>query len=629
MTMRVTIIKSPVYSPYGIAYPLNSVQTVEDGAGLALISQGKATDTDGVIAAGSNDVFLQGHLFNKQPTALNPYKAAQAQGVTDTLQTVAATKSLGRASVLENRCLIGHRGAGGIAGGTSAAPSANPNNSIGTLPENLLSSIRKAYAMGVRVFELDSWGVNGYMMHDQNPARVCTPVAWVTGTVYQTGTYVTSDAAKIYLATLGGTAGVTAPTGTAITPISDGGCQWVYKYAAASFPTDITALTLAEFRDLRVTPSIWLGAGYENEAPPTIRDVVQEFGGRAYLILESKDANGGQAIANALAEFNVPIDMAACGSFTPGWTSPVTALGYPAIQYSGTPTNVVNGGGTLATCIAACKSYGAIALGTTSTWTADQVAAYNAAGILAFSAVSQQRRSEMEAQFAVGVNGIFVDDINMMFPPTPMESSFSGSRRPPGMVPWTYDVTHGGRGIMRASTGTVQGGGADADSFSYDVQGNGQNYSTTWLTIPAGTFKFTIWISIESVSAANQGPYIGLYPSDAAVRFVSGTAGVGLTALFRQSGVQDIYETNGTIPGSPSATASGTALTISAAPTTTRGVRYQVSIERTATQLIVINITNSSVTTTYTPTITPFGQTTIFLGHTQSRCSFDTPQRVY
>ncbi len=549
-----------------------------------------------------------------------------APSIDDTVATRARTA--GRRAILSNRCLIGHRGCGGIAGGTPAAPSANPNNSIGSLPEGLISSIRKAYAMGVRVFELDVWGKDGFMMHDQDPRRVCTPVAWVTGTVYQTGTYVTSDTGKIYLSVLGGTAGVTAPTGTAITPISDGGCQWVYKFASGAFPTDITALTLAQFRDLRVTPSIWLGQGYENEAPSTVRDVVQEFGGLAYLMLESKDAAGGQAIANALAEFNVPTDMAACGSFTPAWTAPVTALGYPSLQYSGTPTNVVGGGGTLAGCVAATASYGAIALGTGSTWTAEEVAAYAAAGILAIGTAASQRQTERDAMFAAGVNGIFVDDIALMSPPQVMDGAFVGSRRPPGMIPWTYDVTNGGRGYMRRSTGTVQGGGADADSFSYDVQGAGQNYSTSWITIPAGIFKFTIWVSIESVSASNQGPYIGLYANDSAVRFVTGSAGVGLTALIRQSGVQDIYETNSTIPGAPSATATGSALTVSGAPTTTRGTRYQLSIERTASQLIVINITNSNTTTTYTPTIGPFAATTIFLGHTQSRCSFDTPQRV-
>lgn len=55
--MRVTIAKPGVYSPYGIAWPVGSIQTPEDGYAVSLICSQQALDTDGVMGAPPNMPF--------------------------------------------------------------------------------------------------------------------------------------------------------------------------------------------------------------------------------------------------------------------------------------------------------------------------------------------------------------------------------------------------------------------------------------------------------------------------------------------------------------------------------------------------------------------------------------------
>lgn len=62
------------------------------------------------------------------------------------------------------------------------------------------------------------------------------PVLWVSGKVYAAGDMCLSDGGKVYVTTLGGTSGATAPTG-ASTTINDGGVVWDYFAARKSKDT--------------------------------------------------------------------------------------------------------------------------------------------------------------------------------------------------------------------------------------------------------------------------------------------------------------------------------------------------------------------------------------------------------
>lgn len=63
MTMRVTITKPRVPSPYGVEYAVGSIQTVSDEYGRDLVQSQRAADTDGVMLLPPNDPFMAGDLF--------------------------------------------------------------------------------------------------------------------------------------------------------------------------------------------------------------------------------------------------------------------------------------------------------------------------------------------------------------------------------------------------------------------------------------------------------------------------------------------------------------------------------------------------------------------------------------
>jgi hypothetical protein len=63
--MRVTISKPGVYSPYGIAWPVGSVQIADEGYGRSLISSLRATDTDGALTAPPAKPFATTPVFGQ------------------------------------------------------------------------------------------------------------------------------------------------------------------------------------------------------------------------------------------------------------------------------------------------------------------------------------------------------------------------------------------------------------------------------------------------------------------------------------------------------------------------------------------------------------------------------------
>lgn len=79
--MRVTIAKSGVFSTYGIAMPVGTIQTVDNAYGASLVYAGQATDTDGVLLAPTNkpfDITIETPIYPITPTAAGIQAAISA-----------------------------------------------------------------------------------------------------------------------------------------------------------------------------------------------------------------------------------------------------------------------------------------------------------------------------------------------------------------------------------------------------------------------------------------------------------------------------------------------------------------------------------------------------------------------
>ena len=512
-------------------------------------------------------------------------------GILATPDSLAATRSQNRIlSALRDGRIVGHRGLGGIATGTAASlPTPDPmSGSIGTDPEHGLSAYIKGYTLGIRVFEIDVWGENGYLIHDQDPRRVVRAPAFATGEVLAAGSYRTNGG-NTYRALTDGTCGATAPTGTALTPISDGAVQWLW--VEASLPTDVTALSRSQYRDLRLSASYFMGPGYENEPLVLLRDLVAALGTDAMFIMEAKDTGGGRAIANVLREFNIPQDMALVAGFFPVWaaTKPARDLGYGAVLYGPTADTYTP---------AYVAAQGAIAYGSLDqdTWTAAKIAAFHAAGIITSPALNLNNRTNYAAMRAIGHDWITSDEPLYLSGLGAVDDGvWTDQRWPAGMVMQdaTPGLTDGGRGVLKLSSTGARGWG-----FS--------TYTTTPKSVLMGqfvlpkSFKRRFWAQLQSSGAANQGIFLPMCcPTDKRYLDLAGNYGEGYLIRLRKNGVMDIYKTtSGMTLGSPDATATATG-----AGTDLQANRCQFEIERfwdgTAASFIkVTNITGGGVSAT-------------------------------
>lgn len=594
--MSVTFLK-----PYA-TYAVGATVALDDSTEASLVAQGFAVYS--VPNAGST--------FPLTPPEQQEARSLLAGGVqmlTDTPQDVAASR--GRIiDALTNRGIFGHRGLGGIATGTAATiPTPDPMaGSIGTDPEHELAAYIKGYALGIRGFEIDVRGANGYLIHDQDPRRVVRGPAWVTGAFYAANAYAT-NAGNVYRTRLGGTSGATAPTGTALTPISDGTVDWTW--VAAALPTDVTTLSVAQYRDLTLTANFFMGPGYENSQCVLLRDLLRELGNKAMFIIEAKDAAAGKAIASTLREFNIATDMAAVASFTDAWVVEAKKLGYPHIVYTNAPADF-----TPAQIIAK----GAIGVGTMTDWTAAEYASFRAAGLLCSPAPSRDSRTLRDLAFSQGANWITTDEPLYMSGQGAIDDGvWMDGRWPAGMLcedagPF---LAQGGRGILKG-TGTTAGWGFNL-------------YTATPKGVLMGhfqlprTFKRRFFFQIDSApGAVNQGLWMAICaPNDYAYIDANGNYGNAYLIRLRKNGVMDIYKTTqGMTLGAANATATATGL-----GTDLQTNRCQFELERfwdgTANSFVKItNITGGNVSATYFDSeyVGPY----MHMGRTQATYKVDT-----
>lgn len=560
-------------------------------------------------AAGSFDATVAPFIGAAVLQALVSTPGVQAPG--DTPALIAARTSNRILTALRNGAIVGHRGLGGISTGSAGVlptPDA-PAGSIGTDPENSMSAFLKAYALGLRIFEVDVWGVNGYLMHDSDPRRVCRYAAWTTAQVVAKGCYRT-NAGNVYRALNDGTCGATAPTGTALTPVSDDAVYW--QWIAAALPTDITTLSQAAFRDLTMTPYDWLGTGYENEQVITIRDLLRELGGKCMFIIEAKDAGGGQAIANALREFNVPTDMALCASFTFSWTLQARNAGYGAVQYASTADTLTP---------AAVAASGAVGYGTLDqdTWTAAKVAAFHAVGVIVGPAPNLHNKYNRDLIRALGADWIASDEPLYMSDCGNIDDGvWTDQRWPAGMVCEAAPpaLSDGGRGVLKPGSTGANGWGFSTYTSTPKSVMMGQ------FVLPA-TFKRRFYLQIPTSGVANQGMWMAICCADDRKYIdVAGNYGNAYLIRLRKDGVMDIYKTtSGMTLGSPDATATATGLGTDLATN-----RCQFELEVSATQVKITNITGGNVTATLTDST--YRGPCMHMGRTQATYVVDTWQKV-
>lgn len=514
-------------------------------------------------------------------------------------------------SYLRNCAIVGHRGLGGYSTGTAGSlPTPDPMaGSVGTDPEGALSSILKGFALGLRCFELDVWGDNGYMSHDQDPRRVVRAPAFATGEVVARGSYRTNGG-NTYRALTGGTCGATAPTGTALTPVSDDTVQWIW--IGASLPTDITALTTDQFRDLQISAQYFMGPGYENQPMPLLRDVLAALGGKCLFILEAKDDAGGMAIANALAAFNVPTDTVLVAAFTFAWTAPARRIGFGAIQYVATADTSTP---------ASVAASGAVAYASLDqdTWTSAKVAAFHDVGIIVGPAMNLPNRTNLEAVRALGMDWVTTaEPLYLSGLGRVDDGVWTDGRWPAGMVceDPSPALSQGGRGVLKPGSTGAKGWG-----FS--------TYTTSSKTVLMGqfvlppTFKRRFWLQIPTYSAANQGATLAICcPSDKKFSDVNGGYGEGYFIRLRRNGVMDIFKTvSGMTLGTANATATATGL-----GTDLQANRCQFELEVTSSQVKITNITGGNVTATLTDS--EYRGQYMHMGRTQATYVVDTWQAI-
>lgn len=520
-----------------------------------------------------------------------PAEVASIKGVVSgawisaTPAALAATAGNRIRSALTNAAIVGHRGLGGYATGTAGTlPTPDPMaGSVGTDPEGALSSVLKGFALGVRIFELDVWGANGYMCHDQDPRRVARAPAFIATEFVTCDSYRTNGG-NTYRAISDGICGATAPTGTALTPVSDGTVGWLW--VGAALPTDITALSVSAYRDLRISATYFMGPGYENQPFTTLRDLLSAIGNRCMFILEAKDAAGGRAIASALKEFNVPADLVLVASFTSAWTLEARRAGYSTLQY-GADANAL----TTAQVISA----GAIGYATLDqdTWTSAKVAEFHAAGLLVGASLNLQSHTNYAAvtaagvDYVIGAEPLYISGLGAID-----DGVWMDGRWPAGMVceDTIPSLSQGGRGVLKPSSTGVMGWGFSTSTSSPKGVLMGQ------FVLPT-TFKRRFWLQIPASSASNQGLWMAICcPTDKKFTESAGNYGEGYLVRLRKSGVMDLYVcTTGMTIGTPDATATATGLGTDLATN-----RCQFELEVSATEIKITNITGGNITATLT-----------------------------
>lgn len=603
MTTAVTVI-APFYYPADTPLAVGATASLPDSLADQMVSAGKARyqtpRTSDRTDLTADEVSLIRGVVSAYGISATPAAAADA----------ARGRSL-ILNYLRNGAIVGHRGLGGYSTGTAGTlPTPDPMaGSVGTDPEGALSSLLKGYALGLRCFELDVWGDNGYMSHDQDPRRVVRAPAFATGEVLARGSYRT-NAGNTYRALTGGTCGATAPTGTALTPVSDGAVQWIW--IGASLPTDVLALQPDQFRDLQISAQYFMGPGYENEPMPLLRDVLAALGGRCMFILEAKDEGGGRAIANALAAFNVPTDTVLAAAFTFGWTAPARRIGFGAIQYGATADTF-----TPAALVAA----GAVGYSSLDqdTWTAAKIDAFHAAGIICGPSLNLPNRVNRDALRAIGADWLTTAEPLYLSGLGQIDDGvWTDGRWPAGMV--CEDVqpalAQGGRGTLKAGSTGAKGWG-----FS--------TYTTTPKSVLMGqfvlppAFKRRFWLQIPTSGAVNQGLWLAVCcPTDAKYLDVNGNYGEGYLIRLRKNGVMDIFKTTaGMTLGAANATATATGV---GTDLTTN--RCQFELEVTATQVKITNITGGNVTATLTDS--DYRGQFMHMGRTQATYVVDTWQNI-
>lgn len=527
-----------------------------------------------------------------------PAEAANIKGVVSEAGILATPAAVAAGAVGRNRfieslrdaAVVAHRGLGGYAtGAADTLPTPDPMaGSVGTDPEQALSSILKGFALGMRAFELDSWGPNGYMIHDKDPRRVVRAPAFAASEFVARGSYRTNGG-NTYRATADGTCGATAPTGTAVTPVSDGAVGW--QWVGASLPTDVIALTRGAYRDLQISAQFFMGPGYENQPCSMIRDVLSALGNRCFFMLEAKDAAGGRAIAAALKEFNIQPDTVLVASFTFAWTLEARRAGYKALQYAPLATTATP---------AAVLASGAVGYATTpgAGWTAELVKGFTDLGLVVGMVSDLPNRSQRDELRALGAG--FITS------PEPLYLNGQGAiddgvwmdgRWAAGMIGEDTQpaLSEGGRGVLKAGSTGVMGWG-----FSTST-GNPKGVLMGQFVLPR-SFKRRFWLQMQSTSATNQGLWMAICcATDRKYVEANGAGNRGDAYLIRlrRSGVMDIYKTTtGMTIGAPDVTATATGV-----GTDLVTARCQFEVERFwdgsgASFVKVTNITGGNVSVT-------------------------------
>lgn len=357
-------------------------------------------------------------------------------------------------------------------------------------PEGSLIGLQAAYLAGIRRFEVDCQmtydGKVTAAIHDETVQRTCS---------YGTASGATTNAAgyaigvgTVNLASAGTgsiNVGDVVRFGTDTTPytvtsgdadVSGGGAITFTPVLVAAIPASATAisvgqvaaLTVTQYKALRLSPMTGVAAGLESEAPILLSELLEWATGKnVELILEAKSPGSGNTMAAIMGELKIrawPRDRVILTCFVQAVAEQAVAQGFRA---SWTPAS-----GYTTVDIDTAAAAGMYSIGFPyASWTAPLVAYAKSKGLQVW-AYTCNRYKYFSDMLALGVDAVFTDD------PVYMQQQMYPAQRPP----LTRDVWHMRR-FMPGHLGT-----SSVDPAFGDTQ-RGQFFTNgNWGVITGGTF---------------------------------------------------------------------------------------------------------------------------------------------
>lgn len=291
---------------------------------------------------------------------------------------------------------------------------------------------------------------------------------------------------------------------------------------------NVASFSGPQLRRLSIDAGTWFGAGYPNDMqPPLLSDILRDYGNRAVLVLESKNAGCAAATIRALQGLNIHPRSVLLQSFINTECSVAVAAGYPAMLLGVTAA-------THTSVISDAVTRGIPWVGVDGAQVTNTIvdAAHTAGRSVAVYATG--RRHEMDDWAALGVDAIFSGD------PVHLAGTYSRKTDPfPGGAPvpgfqlnntTPFEFANGYWGF----TGDV----AYSALHGYLKPTDASNY----------TLDFTV--RMDSASAVAAGAFAYLGTTDRQFRSAGAVGQIGYNCIIRQGGGMEIYYYDGTATSS-------------------------------------------------------------------------------